>query len=608
MADITLETVKNWFESAEDMTLEAREVAEQCRDYYDNKQWSDTELAALQNRNQPPVTKNRIKPKVDFLLGMERQTRTDPAASPRNPQDIEGAQAATDAIRYVCDVNVYDQERSLVFENLLIEGTGGFDCTVSQGQDGKTEIKVSHVPWDRIWYDPFSRRPDFRDAKYYGWVVWMDFDDAVSMWPDAADVFEQAISTSSMSDTYDDAPRDKWADSKRKRVRVVGAWYKSNGDWHHCIITGAGFVESPEPSPWRNTDGTTEPGMLLRSSFVDRQNNRYGVVMPLLSIQDAINYRESKALHTLSVRQTWATSNTGLDAATVKKELAKPDGHIELHSGVFGQNFGILNTSDLATGQFTLLQEAKSEIDNMGSAAALSGKGGASSGRELIARQQGGKMELAGVFDGLRMLNHAVYRWIWGRIQQFWTAPMMIRVTDDQKNAKFVEINKRVTVRDILAAQGVQIPPMMQGDPRLDQVIVQNNVATLDIDITVDEAPDTTTLVGEQFQQLTELYRVNPQAIPFRLLIEASDFRNKQRLLEIMDQQEEQAQQAAAQAQQTAQAAMQLELQSKASDIENTQADTEKKRSEAAENIQQIQQRTFETVAKQMPAVLTGML
>jgi hypothetical protein len=112
------------FEEADDATREARERAERDRDYYDGKQWTATEESALRKRGQPVVTFNRIQRKVNFLKGLEAQTRKDPKAFPRTPDDDGAAQAATDALRFVCEANDWDQIRSDAFEAIIVEGTG----------------------------------------------------------------------------------------------------------------------------------------------------------------------------------------------------------------------------------------------------------------------------------------------------------------------------------------------------------------------------------------------------------------------------------------------------------------------------------------------------
>ncbi len=109
------------FESAEQETQSAREKAERDRDYYDEKQLTADEIAELKRRGQPVVISNRIKRKVNSLMGLEKQTRKDPKAFPRNPDDEQSAAAATDAIRYVCEDSRWDDKRSECAKELELE-------------------------------------------------------------------------------------------------------------------------------------------------------------------------------------------------------------------------------------------------------------------------------------------------------------------------------------------------------------------------------------------------------------------------------------------------------------------------------------------------------
>ena len=124
------------FEEAEHITRDARHAAERDRDYRDGKQWTETEEKALRNRKQPVVTFNRVQRKVNALLGLERQTRKDPRAFPRTPNDEQAAQAATDTIRYVCDDQRWDEVRSEAADNLIVEGIGIVAVGVQEGEDG----------------------------------------------------------------------------------------------------------------------------------------------------------------------------------------------------------------------------------------------------------------------------------------------------------------------------------------------------------------------------------------------------------------------------------------------------------------------------------------
>lgn len=161
---VSTSQLSQWFVAAEDAMRDARERAERDRDYYDNKQLTDEEVSELKKRGQPPVVINRIKRKVDYLTGLEKQQRTDPRAYPRTPNHEEAAEAATDALRYVAENVELDTVRAQVWKNSLIEGIGAVQIGVEQKYDGQTEISADIVPFDRFFADPHSSNPDFSDA------------------------------------------------------------------------------------------------------------------------------------------------------------------------------------------------------------------------------------------------------------------------------------------------------------------------------------------------------------------------------------------------------------------------------------------------------------
>ena len=218
------------FEESEDATYEARLLSERDRDYYDSKQWTADEIATLKKRGQPIITDNIIKTKVDYLDGVEKQTRIDPKVLPRTPQHEADADAATQALRYVTDEQHYDKKRSQVWRDMLVEGCGGIEVCVEpssysqpmnpQAMMGSTamtppqemDVKIKRVAWDRMFFDPHASEPDFSDAGYLGVVLWMNYDDALAQYPDKKDALDTTLSNAP-SDTYDDKPKwNHWAD------------------------------------------------------------------------------------------------------------------------------------------------------------------------------------------------------------------------------------------------------------------------------------------------------------------------------------------------------------------------------------------------------------
>lgn len=545
MTDDKLSRLVQMVEAAEDASSDSRINSQRDRDYYDGIQWTAEEQAALAARKQPPITINRIKRKVDYLCGYERKLRTDPKALPRTPLHERDADAATDALRFVADDCGFAEVASQVWESLMIEGMGGAILSVKQRANREPRIVVDHIPWDRLLVDPHSRRKDFSDAAYVGIIIWTDASEAKAMFPEAAATIDQCAAgnwSNTLGTTTDDRPQDlTWVDNQRKRVKLVELHWSEGGQWWRATFCRGGFVAPPEVSPFRDEEGNPFCPIILASAYVNRDNQRYGIVRDMIGPQDEINKRRSKALHLMSVRQVVADEGAVRDENQARKELAKPDGFIQVAPNM---RFEIQQTGDMAAAQFNLLQEAKNEIDLLGPNAALQGKAeGVQSGRAIIAQQQGGSVELEHLFGHFRAWKKRIYTAIWNAIRQYWTGSIWVRVTDNEKNLRWVGLN--TPAYQTVGPDGM--PATVPPGPQL---------AQLEVDIIIDETPDTVTIQAEQFAQLAEMAG-SGVPIPPDVLIEASSLRNKDKLLERMraDPQAEAAQQELAHEGATAQVA-----------------------------------------------------
>lgn len=595
------------FEESEEQGREERERAERDRDYYDGFQWTHDEAATLEDRGQPVVAFNLIQRKVDFLSGLEKQSRKDPKAFPRNPGDEGAARAATDALRYVCDDSMWDEVRSEAWENIIVEGTGAVMVGAAKGRQGIDPTLV-HIPWDRLFWDPHSRRADFSDAAYLGIVTWYDVADAKGLWGESEAIIDAAWNSGKDSRTFDDKPTDKlWADYNRKRVRVVEVFYKAGSAWMTCTMTRAGFLSPPAPSPYLDEEGQPENPIKAISLRVDRKNKRYGDVRVMIDPQDELNKRHSKALHLITMSQTRVSPASGMDAEQVRRERAKPDG---IFTGE-KEDFDFVPTNDMAVGNLNLMQHATDFINGLGANAALQGKNEADmSGRAILAQQQGGMVEIARSMDRLRSLSLAVYRAVWNRVRQYWDAERWIRVTDDDRNLRFVGLNQPITL-EMLAQEVMEgdqeamakaarlvgqdvLQAALQGDQQAmaylgefvrqfgKQVVeIRNAVNEIDIDITIDEGMDTPTVQAEQFDTLVKMVpNMFPQGMPppvLEMLIEASSLRDKDKLLQILDDLS-----APAQPDPMEEQVKQLQLAGAAAEVDKTVSEAEKNRAQAA--------------------------
>ena len=542
------------FEEAENASLTARKEAERDRDYVDGKQLNEEELGELRKRGQPPVIDNRIKTKIDYLVGLEKQQRVKPKAFPRTPRHEADADAATERLRYVAEAQDYEAKRSAMWRNMLVEGIAGIRVYAAPGggayaspslfgdvatAQAEYDVCLQRIAWDRLFVDPHAAEADFSDAGYLGIVTWMDFDDALAMYPDAGDILDATLA-SAPGDTYDDKPKvSHWADGKRRRLRICQIFIRRAEQWYFAEFTRGGILKSG-PSPYVNDRGESECELLLQSAYVDRDNNRYGIVREMISLQDEVNKRRSQSLHLLNTSQVVYESGAVDDIDAFRKEAVRPDGAMEVSPGALAnRQIEFRTRDDLATAHFQLLQEAKSAIDVKGPNAIEMGDGAAgaipASGRAILASQQGGMLQVGDLLDHLRHLDRRVFRAIWSRVRQVWTAEKWVRVTDDERNVRWLGLNlDPVTM--------VQLRAHAEANPEAARASLAGaigSVAELDCDIIIEEAPDALTPQIEQFQSLVELKKYDAgNEIPFRAIVRAMpNLKDKQAFLKDMEAQ-----------------------------------------------------------------------
>ena len=602
--DALLTRLVGWFEAAETAEAASRELAERDRNYLDGYQFTPEELAGFKDRKQPPITVNYIRRKIDLMRGLERRSRSDPKAMPRTPSEDGRADAATQALRFVADDVNFPMTRSDAYENMLVEGYGCVEVIVEEGQDGEPEVRCNHVPWDRLFHDPHSRRLDFADAMYLGIVLWMDRDAVIETYPDAGRVVENTAGEAAGSGRYEDRPAVAWCDTKRQRVRVVQMHWKARGDWWQATFAKGGFLASPIRSPYLDRHGRTACPLILQSAYVDRENSRYGVVRDMIGLQDEINKRRSKALHLLSVNRIIYEDGAVDDIDHARREVAKPDGAVKVNGQ--GMRFDVAPSGDLAQGQFELLRHATAEMQAQGANASLAGKDARGlSGRAIMAQQAGGQAEIEPMTDGLRDLTRRIYEAWWMAVRQFWTGERWVRVMDGDGGVQWMGLNRKVTVADMLA----EMPPeqsavakqrmgLVPNDPRLAVVVrVENNVSDLQVDITIEEGPDVPTLQAEQFAQITQLAASQPGLIPGDVIIAASNLRNKEALLERMKGMQAQAQAQQQQPNPAQQAMVQAEVRGKNAKAEADEALALQRKHQAVQSVAKVHREAAESPA-----------
>ena len=576
--------------------------------------WTEEQLKKLGLRNQPPVTRNIVCRKVNGICGVEQRSRSEPRALPRTPKDQKAAEIATDCLRFVKERTRWENTKSEKTLEAVKIGYCAVDIGGAKDHVPVTPIAWKDFFFDprskefdfsdarylgvAKWLDadvakatyagpeiPKPQRPPqppippqpLDPAMQMQWAQMAQ--QTLMMWQQQVQQIQKAYEAEvarrqEILDTIDntangagsdgagefdfeDRPANLFCDQKRRRVFVIDMWHLDPAKgWFRCVFTGAGKLFT-EPARFLEKDewGRERPTHPIKAVAIHVSKDlwRYGEVRAMRSTQDEVNFRLSKKLHYLATNQLYYVPGAfeDQDINAVRAEVSKPDGVIAVHDI---NGFKVEKNLDVAMALDVAMQEAMRFIDLDGANPELQGRGPSNqSGRAILARQQAGLGQLGPVFDRLHDWELRCYRAMWSRVQQFWTAPMYVRVTDDKNAARFAAVNGAPVVNTDNGNQPEQNgqpqdPRMMiganggpPGDPLAPQEPQETGpmLADLDMDIIIDRAPEAATLQAEQYEALVQLAQSGalgpPNPDTARMLITASSLPNKSELLDMLD-------------------------------------------------------------------------
>ena len=466
------------------LTSKVDEIEEQkeARRYFHSCQYSPEQHNILRRRRQPPLTWNRTNRKINQIVGVVERGRADPKALPRHVRSEQGAELATQVIRYVLESNDFKGIDPWCLMQVCIDGVAGVQLVLTKDDKDQVEIALPWVIGDEYFYDPKSYHVDFSNKRYEGISKWFDIEEAIELFPDKEDQLRGLIEGD--SDLTTNADREyKWVIASTQRVRIIEHWYKHRGKWCWAFYVSTVILDEGI-SPFFDERGKSMSSFRMFSTAVDHDGDRYGFVRNLKGPQDSLNQSKSKSLHVANSRRVIADKGAVDDVEKTRIEMARPDGYIEINPGRMLKPDD--KPADLAA--FTAMAEsAANEIDQFASInmAVLSGASMANiSGRAIELLRQPGMAELGPLILNYRQWKLQLYRAIWNTAQRHWTSEKWIRITDDEtQKAAFVQLNA-------LSLDQFGRPVMV------------NALGALDVDIMLEEGQDVASLEQDLFELL----------------------------------------------------------------------------------------------------------
>jgi len=473
-------------------------------DFFDHIQWTEQELATLQERGQAPIVFNITQTTINWVLGSQRRAPLDFTILPRTKAGQAAAQRKTELLKHIADENRSTFEISAAFGMAVKVGLGWLECGQGRPEEG-TQVFDRHEDWRAMLWDSTSRRYDLLDSRYLFRTKWLDSDVAETLWPHRAGTLRMAANSTLLGIYDGDDLGDEAMDSQeashfstftgtasrrgfgsvRQRVRVIEAWFKmpvpdalliqggqfsgemfdewSPGHWsevkngiatlvarpreviHVALMTDAGLLDLRR-SPYRHNRYPFTPVWGYRRA---RDGMPYGMIRGIRDVQRDLNKRGSKALHHLSSTRVTMEEGAVDDVENLRNEAGRPDAVIVYKASKPAPMVHV--DTNIAAAHIELMDRDASMIREIGGITNenLGRPTTAKSGVAIARLQDQGALSTSLFFENLRQSRQIHGEKLVVLTEMYYDKREEFLITDTRGNPDFKVINDGATENDI---------------------------------------------------------------------------------------------------------------------------------------------------------------
>jgi hypothetical protein len=532
-----LTEVEKWFSDAVYWDKDWRDNAKIWYDYYHGRQWTSDEIAALEERGQAVTTYNHIKPSIDSVIGSERQNRPKITMAGRTLDDGRLAQAKTSLYNYITYNSKTDDELDKMVRDAFVTGRGWMhiypetieveNTRDKMGQEGKVheskeevvELMHTFVDYRDMFLDSYSKADDLGDARYVHYAKYTDSDIIKTKFPKFKEDSQpsQSVIAAGIIGFESSSDDEIWYfQGNRNRPRLITTWYKDEKGDISMVIWVKGQILYSQTKPYE----------LNKYPFVqftverDLDNKPYGLVKGMVSAQDEVNKRHSKALHYLNAKQVLAEEDAFVDWNQAEKTLAKPDGITKLVDGALATGkVHIIDNTQLATVHIQMMEIAKNNILysaglNPSFVGQASQYESAKKANISIAQAQN---SIVPILNKLRIARYEIAYITMKLVPEFYIDERVIRILEPTGEYSFMPLNAMRLLDD-------------------DTIGRINDMSNDDVDIIIEDAPRGLNEKEEQFAQLMQIQGQTARPIPMEILLRYSSIKDKYQLAADLEQ------------------------------------------------------------------------
>jgi hypothetical protein len=561
-----------WMRSAQRFEEKWREDNQKNFEYLDGCQWSEDEEHTIRSRGQQPTVINTILPTVDMVCAVASQQTTDIQVVGRENSDEQMANMLTHLLKHTLDTCHFDYKEKLAIRESYIGGRSWFEVGIFTDERGKDLIKVSHVPWENVYLDPFSREPDASDARFIIKAKWVDRDAVKWLFPEAAEMVDSVFEDDYHGQEYEaqtnsSGRSELYYDARSNRVRICECYYKRpeyvkvkllneetgkeyekeilKDVLHYVIFADEVILQGSATEHARNIPELDIDCYPLVPMYCrrDRKGRPCGIVKNLIDLQDQINKLNSKFMWTLSSNRLIMEDGAAKNIEKVREEYQRPDGVVILDQGGLSKIRVDDKYRDLSymSNHLNFLLATEQRISGVNdSMLGLGGTNERSGIMQSTRISQGASMQTS-ILENMFYARECVSRVILKLIGKYYTDYRVMQITEPNGMRVNYEFN---------VPQNTIDPET--GEPQRN--ILQKIENILFYDVILKRVPPFTTIKERQMQIFAEVLKTGtlPAEIAGKIMLGLSDLPNKQDLLFEMENivaEQQQTQAALAQAQ-----------------------------------------------------------
>lgn len=600
-----------------------RDPAQEACDYYDGLQITQELKALYDSRGQPTLIYNLIAPTIDAVLGMEARTRADLILVSDDDEGDQLKDALQEKFKDAWRLARADRACADAYSGQIKAGMGWVEVTRNDDPFYGGDYNIKPVRRQEMWWDWHAEEADLSDARWIMRKRWIDNDEAISWFPNHAEIIRQSINgwqdwadvesyeemdqgLVGAKQEYDiwDRKESEWMDLNRGRVLLEVIYYKTwrlgevitleNGrvveynpnNLVHAVAVNAGRYK-PQVRRWASVreawfigphrlvdrPSVAPAGYFPIVPFVgyrmDKSGSPYGIVSRMISAQDEINFRRGRLTWLLQAKRVIADKDaTNMTRDQVMDEIERPDGYIELNPDrrnkkTIAESLQVQQDFNIASQQFQVMMTSMDQIQSVAGVynAMMGQDSNAKSGVAINSLVEQGATTLAEINDNFNFSRTRV-----GDL-------LMAYLIEDLANKQNISIT--------LNKEDVHKKKVVMLNVRNDDGTLDNDVKRWKGHITQAPIQSTPTYRAQMAQQLMQAVSQLPpevQMATIDMVIELMEIPNKQEFLNrirstlnIPKAQEDMTEEelaAAQQQQQKQQEAEQMEMRARAADIE----------------------------------------